>query len=268
MEALSPYLFGPLEREFDLGRLTADAFFRAVERAAGLPRLPDDTWIPAWRDIFTPVPSALAALSHLARDVTPVLISNTNALHWDGVLAVLPELPVLVPLQALSFEIGAAKPEAAHFEAALALAGSRTKDALYADDRPDLVAAARDLGIDGFVVADPDDLARELQRRGFLSRETPGRFSGGASPFFVKGLEEFRAGRFFEAHEEWELLWKGSRGDDRVFLQGLIQLAAARVHIGRGNPAPAARLLALAKEKLDRFEGDQAGIRIDALFPF
>ncbi len=116
-------------------------------------------------------------------------------------------------------------------------------------------------------MTDPDDLAGELGRRGFLTPEAPRRFSGGGSPLFAKGLEEFRAGRFFEAHEEWELLWKLSTGDDKTFLQGLIQLAAARVHIGRGNPAPAARLLALAKEKLDRFEGDQAGIRIGSLFP-
>ena len=239
-----------------------------MERAAGLRRLPDDVWIPAWRDIFTPVSSSLAALSQLARDVTPVLISNTNPLHWEGVLAVLPELPGLVPLRALSFEIGAAKPDPSHFEAALTLAGARAEDALYADDKPDLVAAAGILGIDGFVVADPDDLAGELQRRGFLSRETGvKKFAGADSPLFAKGLEEFRAGRFFEAHEKWELLWKASAGDDRVFLQGLIQLAAARVHIGRGNPAPAARLLALAKEKLYRFEGDQAGIVIDSLFP-
>jgi FMN phosphatase YigB (HAD superfamily) len=97
------------------------------------------------------------------------------------VLAVVPELPGLVPLRALSFEIGAAKPDSAHFGAALARAGARAADALYADDRPELIAAARNLGIDGFVVADPDDLAGELRRWGFLSREAPRRFSGGAS---------------------------------------------------------------------------------------
>jgi Domain of unknown function (DUF309) len=245
--------------------LTATAFFRAAERTAGLPRLSDDIWIPAWRDIFTPVPSALAALGRLVPDVTPVLISNTNALHWDGVLDVAPELPSLVPLRALSFEVGAAKPEPAHFHAALARAGARPSDTLYADDRPELVAAARDLGIDGFVVADPDDFARELRRRGFLSRETSKRFGGDASPLFAKGLEEFRAGRFFEAHEEWELLWKDSTGDDKLFLQGLIQLAAGCVHIGRGNAAPGIRMLALAKAKLDRFGDDEAGVNVDFL---
>ena len=268
VERLREHLFGPLEKEFDLGHLSPEEFFRAVERAAGLPRLPDDVWIPAWRDIFTPVPSARAALESLAPDVAPVLISNTNALHWEGVLAAVPELPSLVPLRALSFEVGAAKPDPAHFEAALARTGARPQDALYADDRPELVAAARGLGIEGFVVENPDDLAPELESRGLLSAAGLKVFGNAASPLFAKGLEEFRAGRYFEAHEEWEMLWKDSAGDDKVFLQGLIQLAAARVHLGRGNPAPAARLFALAKQKLDRFERDQAGINVASLFPF
>ncbi|MEO8586249.1 MAG: DUF309 domain-containing protein [Acidobacteriota bacterium] len=173
-----------------------------------------------------------------------------------------------MPLRALSFEIGAAKPDPYHFEAALTLAGARAEDALYADDRPELVAAARSLGIDGVVVERPEDLAAILQRRGFLHAAPGKRFRLGDSPLFAKGLAEFRAGRYFEAHEDWELLWKDSAGDDKVFLQGLIQLAAALVHVGRGNPAPAARLFALAKEKLGLFEGEQAGIDVASLFPF
>jgi FMN phosphatase YigB (HAD superfamily) len=265
---LRPHLFGPLEGEFDLGRMTATAFFRSAERAAGIPRLDDDVWIPAWRDIFTPVPAALSALHRLEPDVVPVLVSNTNALHWEGVLRVAPQLPRLVPIRALSFEVGAAKPDPAHFFAALARAGARPEDALYADDRPELVEAARRLDLDGFVVTDPDLLASELRNRGFLAppsvplHSLPARFGGVASPLFVQGLVEFRAGRFFEAHEGWELLWKDSKGDDRFFLQGLIQLAAACVHIGRGNAAPGRRLLALAKEKLDQFGDDEAGINL------
>lgn len=266
--ALRPHLFGPLEHEFDLGRMTTTAFFRAAERAAGIPRLGDDIWIPAWRDIFTPAPAALSALGRLEPDVVPVLVSNTNALHWEGVLRVAPELPRLVPLRALSFEVGAAKPDPAHFHAALARAGARSEDALYADDRPELVEAARALGIDGFVVTDPDLLASELRDRGFLAPSSvplhslPARFGGAASPLFVQGLVEFRAGRFFEAHEGWELLWKNSKGDDKLFLQGLIQLAAACVHIGRGNATPGRHLLALAKAKLDRFGDDEAGVDV------
>ena len=268
---LRPHLFGPLEGEFDLGRMTATTFFRAAERAAGIPRLDDEVWIPAWRDIFTAVPAALSALGRLEPDVVPVLVSNTNALHWEGVLRVAPELPRLVPLRVLSFEVGAAKPDPVLFHAALERAGARSEDALYADDRPELVEVARTLGIDGFVVTDPDLLAGELQDRGFLAPSSvplhslPARFGGAASPLFVQGLVEFRAGRFFEAHEEWELLWKNSKGDDKLFLQGLVQLAAACVHIGRGNAAPGRRLLALAKTKLDRFGDDEAGVDVEFL---
>jgi uncharacterized protein len=90
-------------------------------------------------------------------------------------------------------------------------------------------------------------------------------FAAGADPLWQKGLEEFRAGRFFEAHEEWERLWKGASGPDRRFLQGLIQLAAALVHADRGRTAPAVRLLRLAREKLDPFPDGHAGLALGRL---
>ena len=95
-------------------------------------------------------------------------MSNTNALHWEGVLAVVPELPRLLPRRALSFEIGAAKPDPAHFEAALALAGAAPRDAVFADDRAEMVAAARALGIDAFVVESADEPRSRISTRGGL----------------------------------------------------------------------------------------------------
>jgi FMN phosphatase YigB (HAD superfamily) len=168
-EALRPHVFGPLERDFDLGRIDAPAFFRAVEAAAGLSRLPDSLWVPAWRDIFVRDERALALLGRLAPHVASVLVSNTNTLHWEGVLRVAPEIPRLLPRRALSFEIGAGKPDPAHFEAALALAGATAPEAVFADDRAEMVAAARALGIDAFVVAGPHDLEEGLRARGLLA---------------------------------------------------------------------------------------------------
>ena len=166
---LRPHVFGPLERDFDLGRMDASAFFRAVEGAAGLDRLPDAVWTAAWRDIFFRDERALALLERLAPGVTPVLVSNTNMLHWEGVLAVAPDLPRLLPLRALSFEVGAGKPDPAHFRAALALAGAPARDAVFADDRSEMVAAARALGIDAFAVASSASLEADLARRGLLA---------------------------------------------------------------------------------------------------
>lgn len=49
-------------------------------------------------------------------------------------------------------------------------------------------------------------------------------------------------------------------GLERRRLQGLIQLAAAGVHLGRGRPGPAKNLLALGIEKLENAPEDFHGI--------
>lgn len=58
-----------------------------------------------------------------------------------------------------------------------------------------------------------------------------------ADPRFDEGIRLFVAERWFEAHEELELLWRATpHGPDRELLQGLIQLAVASEHWRRGNP--------------------------------
>lgn len=167
-EVLRGALFGDLEAAFDRGELGPDAFFRLAEERAGIPRLPDEVWIPAWRDIFTPEPSALALLDELAPGVRTALVSNTNVLHWEGVLAVC-DVDRRVDALSLSFEVGAVKPDPALLRHALASIGVEASDAVYADDRPELVAAARrDPGVDAFVVTTPSVLRAELSRRGLL----------------------------------------------------------------------------------------------------
>ena len=42
----------------------------------------------------------------------------------------------------------------------------------------------------------------------------------------LRGVALFNAGKFWEAHEAWEDAWREEEGDTRVFLQGLIQIAA------------------------------------------
>ncbi|HYM83859.1 MAG TPA: DUF309 domain-containing protein [Candidatus Dormibacteraeota bacterium] len=52
------------------------------------------------------------------------------------------------------------------------------------------------------------------------------------------GLEAYRRGDFFEAHELLEPAWMGAPDlVERDLYQGLIKLAAAYVHAVRGNPA-------------------------------
>lgn len=171
---LRPVLFGELEADFDRGRLSPAAFFRACEARAGLERLPDGFWESAWRDIFHPLPEALAALGRVRPGVRKVLVSNTNLLHWQGVLRVFaPEAHVDEVV--LSFRVGAAKPDALFWDAAVAAAGCPAVDCLYADDREELVRAAAAREIPGFVVDGPDALRAGLAARGLLTEALPPR---------------------------------------------------------------------------------------------
>ncbi len=52
----------------------------------------------------------------------------------------------------------------------------------------------------------------------------------------AEGINFFNNGRYFEAHETWEDLWRRTRGPLRLFYQGLVQAAVGLHHFVRGNP--------------------------------
>ncbi len=80
-----------------------------------------------------------------------------------------------------------------------------------------------------------------------------------------EGIRLFNAQRFFEAHEALEAVWLRATGEEKAFLHGLIQVAAAFHHYARGNPAGFRSLLEKGLEKLARVRGleteiDTAGL--------
>lgn len=76
-----------------------------------------------------------------------------------------------------------------------------------------------------------------------------------------RGAALFEAGHFFEAHEVWEEEWLGKSGDQRLVLQGLIQLAAALYKESRGDaPEGCIRLLEAAVSKLRAGKAELDGL--------
>lgn len=63
-------------------------------------------------------------------------------------------------------------------------------------------------------------------------------------------LARFNGGEFFECHEILEAAWLEASGEDKMFLQGLIQVAVSFYHLRRQNLAGASRLLRAGLEKL------------------
>jgi uncharacterized protein len=69
----------------------------------------------------------------------------------------------------------------------------------------------------------------------------------------ARGVALFNSHDFWHAHEAWETIWLTADGDEKRFLQGLIQLAAAYHHVKRGTLRGAIRLFDAAAAKLAGF---------------
>jgi hypothetical protein len=77
---------------------------------------------------------------------------------------------------------------------------------------------------------------------------------------FREGLAHFNAREFWDAHESWETIWLEAESDVHLFLQGLIQLAAAYHHMQRGTFPGGLRLFDAALQKLEHFPKRWCGI--------
>jgi predicted metal-dependent hydrolase len=79
----------------------------------------------------------------------------------------------------------------------------------------------------------------------------------------AEGLQCYREGRFWHAHEHWESVWLQLSGQEKTFLQALIQTTAAFHHFKRGNLIGTASLMRNALRRLEplphRFGGIDVG---------
>jgi uncharacterized protein len=82
---------------------------------------------------------------------------------------------------------------------------------------------------------------------------------------YKTGLEHIRAGRYFEAHEELELVWRAAPAEERDFYQGLVHVAVAWYQAGRRKPVATARQLEKALRRLEAYEPAHRGVDVAAL---
>lgn len=86
-------------------------------------------------------------------------------------------------------------------------------------------------------------------------------------PELLAGVQQYNDGYFFEAHETLEDLWYVCPLPARTFLQGVIQLAAAFVHLSRREYPGTIRLLAASLSKLEQFPPTYLGVDVAGLVP-
>jgi len=157
---------GDLQRRYELGRISSEGFYEEFCQAADT-RVDWAVLETAACDIFeinTPMLPVVAQLRSARYSLG--LLSNTCECHWRYCRNRYRFLEYLFDTAALSYEIGAVKPEAAIFEAAARLAGYAPEEIFFVDDMPGHVEGARAAGIDAVVYQSARQVADELRRRG------------------------------------------------------------------------------------------------------
>ncbi|HEX5761178.1 MAG TPA: DUF309 domain-containing protein [Thermoanaerobaculia bacterium] len=81
-----------------------------------------------------------------------------------------------------------------------------------------------------------------------------------------EGVERFNAGRFYDAHESWEEVWRSTTPEPRELFQGLVQIAAGMHHVlDRGRPEPGRRVLGKGRRRLEALPPVCCGLDVEAL---
>jgi FMN phosphatase YigB (HAD superfamily) len=117
-----------------------------------------------WSSIFGKALIPEPILAELSGRYRLVLLSNTNAIHYQ---ALCHRYPLLDYFQhrVLSFEVNAMKPAAKIFLCAIEAAGCPPQQCFYTDDIAAYTEAARNLGIDAVTFESAAQLERELRLR-------------------------------------------------------------------------------------------------------
>ena len=84
-------------------------------------------------------------------------------------------------------------------------------------------------------------------------------------PRFLKGIQEFNERLFFECHETLEEIWLEDHGADRLFYQGIIQIAAGYFKFEQGVPAGALKLWRTGLDKIAPYAPVHFGISVESL---
>ena len=173
LEGLCPYTAAEIPKrlstcglveQFETGLIEPRDFVKQMSAVLDL-NIDYDRFCQVWTSIFTETLVPEAMLEGLAAHYRLLLLSNTNAIHFERLLETHRMLRHFHHL-VLSYEVKAMKPQPQIFQAAIALAACRPEECFYTDDIAENVTAARSLGIDAVQFESLVQLQRELTVRG------------------------------------------------------------------------------------------------------
>ena len=157
---------GLVER-FETGLVEPRDFVDQMRRILDL-KVDFDQFRAIWSSIFTDILIPESMLERLGRRYRLVLVSNTNALHFEMIRQTYGHLLRHFDDLVLSFEVHAMKPRPEIFQAAVERAGCRPEECFYTDDIASYIEAATRMGIDAVAFESRMQLEGEMRGRGIV----------------------------------------------------------------------------------------------------
>jgi FMN phosphatase YigB (HAD superfamily) len=157
----------PLNDRYERGEISSREFYDAFCSATGT-KPEFNAMLYAKANIFQLNYTLLPLIAALEDgELRLGLLSNTSPCHWDFLSTRgYGELPHAFAVRALSYEVGALKPEPKIYRAAAELAGVPAREIFFIDDIVGHVAAARECGFDAVQYTTTPKLVTELRKRG------------------------------------------------------------------------------------------------------
>ena len=148
---------------FEEGKISGEDFFRQVKKMLGL-KITYEEFVPIWNEIFyfTDKNNQVYNLARkLKNSYRVALLSNINLLHLEYIKRTFPILDAFHNILT-SCELGARKPQPQIYLKTLDVLGVAPEEAFYTDDRPELIDAAKKLGVNGFVFTGFEQLKEDF----------------------------------------------------------------------------------------------------------
>jgi len=153
-----------LKEKMDKGLLSSDQVIRIMEEKTGLSS-PD--FKTGWGKVLSPKPEMLPVLEAVCDLIPSGLLSNTDPIHHETALRMLPPLSRLSP-QFVSYDEGCWKPEPRFYQQILHQLSCPPSAVFFVDDLPENVSGARAAGIDAVLFESASQLRQALESRGLV----------------------------------------------------------------------------------------------------
>lgn len=155
-----------LLQQYEIGKVSSREFYETFCESAGC--RPDlDLLTVAVSEIFSVNLPVLPIVAQLRQARTRLgILSNTCDVHWEYCVKHYKFLTDLFDVHALSYRIGAAKPDAAIFRTAAEMADCGPDEIFFVDDIAGHVAGAKAFGFDAVQFTGAAELSAALQSRG------------------------------------------------------------------------------------------------------